>query len=41
MKKKLEEEERRRRRPKRPCVGLCQYYRSMGIANPREDDYDV
>ena len=30
----------RRPRSRRPCVGLCQYYRSRGQKNPMEEYYD-
>ena len=30
----------RRPRPRRPCVGLCQYYRTRGKQNPMEAYYD-
>ena len=29
-----------RPRSRRPCVGLCQYYRSRGLENPMEAYYD-
>ena len=31
---------RGRPRPRRPCVGMCHYYRSRGLDNPMEAYYD-